>query len=506
MHLDGAVGQLCKLQVQAAQVAVSAGGVDGHLLQGIGRAVGARVHLAVGSGEFGSVGGTRHGLGTFYHAILVAHDRLRVGVRHGQVGLIPRSRDICILLHGYGDGFQGIGTVEFLTVVRQHIAQFQAAGCTDLVHIGQVVGQVIADLHQVGGGSFVDDRTGVLDDLDLSGVRTAEGGVDALLFVGAVDLRVDDQVLVPGITVIFAAVLNVQAWVGRVADARFKGKDRQGLLHIGDGGSQVQAGGALLVIFGVITLKVKVYPFMVFLVPVLVLGGPGQVAAVVAAVAVVKGQGAFLQGQIFGQGHIQRNIRLGQSVKNFQVLFHVALHRDLGRDLHGHGTLAVVQLVVGLADVAAAVVSRSDVDRCILRSNQHRVACGVAAVAAADLVAVAVLGLLVIVAHTGALHVDLANVPVLASILFAGQPMILRGAGFLAVALDQVLVQQGAAGSQRIAVFIHKAGPASTAAIGQLVAEERSVGRPAAHVGGKGVAAADLAGVGADFHHVPQRD
>ena len=506
MHLDGAVGQLCKLQVQAAQVAVSAGGVDGHLVQGIGRAVSIGGHGAIGVGKRSAAGSFCQGIGAFQRTVIAAHDGLGIGVAHGQVGMIPRGHNISALLHRYGDLFQGVGTVEFLAVVGQHVTQFQVAGSAALVHIGQIVGQIAANLHQVCGGGLIDDRAGVLDDLDLGGVRAAEGCVDAVFLVGAVDLGIDDQVLVPGVTVIVSITLNILCGVGRVADARFKGKHRQGLLHIGNGGGQVQAGGALCVILGVVTLKFKVHPFMVFLVPVLVLGGPGQVAAVVAAVAVVKGQGAFLQGQVLGQGHIQRDVGLGQAVKDLQVLFHVALHRDLGRDLHGHGTLAVVQLVVGLADVAAAVVSRSDVDRCILRSNQHRVACGVAAVAAADLVAVAVLGLLVIVAHTGALHVDLANVPVLASILFAGQPMILRGAGLLAAALDQVLVQQGAAGSQRIAVFIHKAGPASTAAVGQLIAEERPVGRPAAHVGGKGVAAADLAGVGAGPHHMPQRD
>ena len=314
------------------------------------------------------------------------------------------------------------------------------------------------------------------------------------------DLCIDAQVIVPG-TVLIALARNIPTRVSRVADACLKGQYRQNLLDIRDRCGQVQAGRALHVVFLIIRYKVKVLPGRA--VPILVFSLPGQVAAVIAAVAVIKGQGAFLQGQVLGQLHIQGKVSLGRAVKHFQVCLCVALHRDPGGDLHGNGALAFVQLVVGLADIALGYIGRFDLDRGVLGSKQHRVAGQVTAVAAAHLVTVAVLGLLVVVGD--AAYGRCANIPVDFAVLCAGQGMAYRRFSPLTLALDQALVQQFAALGQHRAV-IHQAGPAGIAAGGRCAAVEGPVGGPAAHIHGQGIAAADLADVLGNFHHMADLD
>ena len=298
-----------------------------------------------------------------------------------------------------------------------------------------------------------------------------------------------------------ALALNIPTRVSRVADACLKGQYRQNLLDIRDRCGQVQAGQSLHIVFLIICFKVKFLPGRA--VPILVFSLPGQVAAVIAAVAVIKGQGSFLQGQVLGQLHIQGKVSLGRAVKHFQVCLCVALHRDPGGDLHGNGALAFVQLVVGLAPIALGYIGRFDLDRGVLGSKQHRVAGQVTAVAAAHLVTVAVLGLLVVVGD--AVYGRCANIPVDFAVLCAGQGMAYRRVSLLTLALDQALVQQFAALGQHRAV-IHQAGPAGIAAGGRCAAVEGPVGGPAAHIHGQGIAAADLADVLGNFHHMADLD
>ena len=390
--------------------------------------------------------------------------------------------------------------LRFLRVVRQQIAQFQITGRAVFLYIGQVVRKNIADFDQIAGCCFVDYGLAVPQNLDLGIIRAAQRGVDVLFLVGGVDLCIDAQVLVPGTVLIFLA-RNIPTRVSRVADACLKGQYRQNLLDIRDRGGQVQAGRLLHVALLIICFKVKVLPGRA--VPILVFSLPGQVAAVIAAVAVIKGQGAFLQGQVLGQLHIQGKVSLGRAVKHFQVCLCVALHRDPGGDLHGNGALAFVQLVVGLADIALGYIGRFDLDRGVLGSKQHRVAGQVTAVAAANLVTVAVLGLLVVVGD--AAYGRCANIPVDGAVLCAGQGMAYRRVSLLTLALDQALVQQFAALGQHRAV-IHQAGPAGIAASGRCAAVEGPVGGPAAHIHGQGIAAADLADVLGNFHHMADLD
>ena len=263
----------------------------------------------------------------------------------------------------------------------------------------------------------------------------------------------------------------------------------------------MQAGQSLHVVLLIICFKVKVLPGRA--VPILVFSLPGQVAAVIAAVAVIKGQGAFLQGQVLGQLHIQGKVSLGRAVKHFQVCLCVALHRDPGGDLHGNGALTFVQLVVGLAPIALGYIGRFDLDRGVLGSKQHCVAGQVTAVAATHLVTVAVLGLLVVVGDTA--YGRCANIPADLALLHAGQGMAYRRVSLLTLALDQALVQQFAALGQHRAV-IHQAGPAGIAAGGRCAAVEGPVGGPAAHIHGQGIAAADLADVLGNIHHMADLD
>ena len=123
--------------------------------------------------------------------------------------------------------------------------------------------------------------------------------------------------------------------------------------------------------------------------------------------------------------------------------------------------------------------------------------------AAAHLVTVAVLGLLVVVGD--AAYGRCANIPADLAVLCAGQGMAYRRVSPLTVALDQALVQQFAALGQHRAV-IHQAGPAGIAAGGRCAAVEGPVGGPAAHIHGQGIAAADLADVLGNIHHMADLD
>ena len=499
MDFNSRVGQLFQLEIQAAQLALTRCLMDGHGIRGKGD--------AVALGGFGSkrrsAFGILHRSHTVQHAFVSVGNGIRTGVLHRNVIRTQvNGRAICIL-DGNGNGFQAIRTVEglrFLRVVRQQIAQFQITGRAVFLYIGQVVRKNIADFDQIAGCCFVDYGLAVPQNLDLGIIRAAQRGVDVLFLVGGVDLCIDAQVLVPGTVLIFLA-RNIPTRVSRVADACLKGQYRQNLLDIRDRGGQVQAGRLLHVALLIICFKVKVLPGRA--VPILVFSLPGQVAAVIAAVAVIKGQGAFLQGQVLGQLHIQGKVSLGRAVKHFQVCLCVALHRDPGGDLHGNGALAFVQLVVGLADIALGYIGRFDLDRGILGSKQHRVAGKVTAVAAAHLVTVAVLGLLVVVGD--AAYGRCANIPVDGAVLCAGQGMAYRRVSLLTLALDQALVQQFAALGQHRAV-IHQAGPAGIAASGRCAAVEGPVGGPAAHIHGQGIAAADLADVLGNFHHMADLD
>ena len=493
------VGQLFQLEIQAAQLARTCCCMDGHGIRGKGDAV----VLGDFGGKRRSAAGILHRGRTVQHAFVIVGDGIRTGVLHRNAIRIPvNGRAIC-LLDGNGNGFQAIRTVEglrFLRVVRQQIAQFQITGRAAFLYIGQVVRKNIADFDQTADCCFVDYGLAVPQNLDLGIIRAAQRGVDVLFLVGGMDLCIDAQVLVPG-TVLIVLARNIPTRVSRVADACLKGQYRQNLLDIRDRCGQVQAGRALHVVLLIICFKVKVLPGRA--VPILVLSLPGQVAAVIAAVAVIKGQGAFLQGQVLGQLHIQGKVSLGRAVKHFQVCLCVALHRDPGGDLHGNGALAFVQLVVGLADIALGYIGRFDLDRGVLGSKQHRVAGKVTAVAAAHLVTVAVLGLLVVVGD--AAYGRCANIPVDGAVLYAGQGMAYRRVSLLTLALDQALVQQFAALGQHRAV-IHQAGPAGIAAGGRCAAVEGPVGGPAAHIHGQGIAAADLADVLGNFHHMANLD
>ena len=495
MDFNSRVGQLFQLEIQAAQLARTRCRMDGHSIRGKGNAV---VFGGFGGKQRSSAGLLHRGR-TVQHVFVIVGNGIRTGVLHRNAIRIPA---ICIL-DGHGNRFQAIRAVEclcFVRVVRQQIAQFQIAVHAAFLYIGQVIRKDIADFDQIADGCFVDNGLTVPQNLDLGIIRAAQRGVDVLFLVGGVDLCIDAQVHVPGI-VFLAHALNIQIRVSRVADACLKGQYRQNLLDIRDRCGQVQAGLALLVVLLIICFKVKVLPG--FAVPILVFSLPGQVAAVIAAFAVIKGQGAFLQGQVLGQLHIQGKVGLGRAVKHFQVCLCVALHRDPGGDLHGNGALAFVQLVVGLAPIALGYIGRFDLDRGVLGSKQHRVAGQVTAVAAAHLVTVAVLGLLVVVGD--AAYGRCANIPADLALLHAGQGMAYRRVSLLTLALDQALVQQFAALGQHRAV-IHQAGPAGIAAGGRCAAVEGPVGGPAAHIHGQGIAAADLTDVLGNLHHMADLD
>ena len=397
--------------------------------------------------------------------------------------------------------------MESLAVIGQYIAQFQIGFRVGLL-VGQDIGQVITHFDQTFPRSLIDHALTVFENGDSGRSLAAQGCVDfltiRLFLVGAVDLGLNGQVLVPSGAVRALRTLNILLRVGRVADVPLKREGRQGLLRIGDGSSQHQARLTRLVVVRVcvVRLEVKVTPFFDVRIVILILHVPRQVALLVVAVGVIELQCALLQGQILGQANRYCDLRLGAAVKDSQILFDIALHRDFWRYLDSYRALSVVQQVVGLADIALLHIGGGDPDACVLGGDQHRIAELVAAVAAADLVTVAVLGLLVAV--FAAIRFDqrrFADVPrdFFAVFCSAGDIVICKRGCRLSVAFNQALIQQAAAALQGDAVLA-QALPAGVT--DERFAVEGAVGRPCAHIHCGGIAAADFADILADLHHM----
>ena len=399
--------------------------------------------------------------------------------------------------------------MESLAVIGQHITQFQRIESVVGLQVGQDIGQVITHFDQAFLCGLIDYALAVFENGDSGRSLAAQGCVDFLtihlFLVGAVDLGPDGQILVPSGTVLaFCGIVNILARVGRVADVPLKRECRQGLLRIGDGSGQHQACLTLLVAVRVcvVRLEVKVTPFTVFRIIILILHVPRQVALLVVAVGVIELQCALLQGQIPGQANRYFDLRLGAAVKDSQVLFDVALHRDFRRYFDSYRALSVVQQVVGLADIALLHIGGCDPDACVLGGDQHRIAELVAAVAAADLITVAVLGLLVVVfAAIRFAQRRFADVPLDFSAVFcsADDIVICKRGCRLSVAFNQALIQQAAAVLQGAAVLA-QALPAGVT--DERFAVEGAVGRPCAHIHCGGIAAADFTDILADLHHV----
>ena len=399
--------------------------------------------------------------------------------------------------------------MESLAVIGQHITQFQRIESVVGLQVGQDIGQVITHFDQAFLCGLIDYALAVFENGDSGRSLAAQGCVDFLtihlFLVGAVDLGPDGQILVPsGSVLAFCGIVNILARVGRVADVPLKREGRQGLLRIGDGSGQHQACLTLLVAgrVCVVRLEVKVTPLLAVRIVILILHIPRQVTLLVVAVGVIELQCALLQGQILGQANRYFDLRLGAAVKDSQVLFDIALHRDFWRYFDSYRALSVVQQVVGLADIALLHIGGGDPDACVLGGDQHRIAKLVAAVAAADLITVAVLGLLVaVVAAIRFAQRRFADVPLdFFAVFCSACDIVLRRLGSrVSVAFNQALIQQAAAVLQGAAVLA-QALPAGVT--DERFAVEGAVGRPCAHIHCGGIAAADFTDILADLHHM----